>query len=567
MTRTHEIKLDGYGAHTTLAEDRPIMLLGTAESYGIEMLHVVSGKSWEGLTITATFNAPDGTSTDMLMSADGSITVPSEATAKSGSGKIVFTGVADGVQRISCDLDYFVVAHSAINGVQSGGVAPSWFEQAVTRFMPPGGTAGQVLTKLTNTDFDAGWQDSEGGGGTTDHSKLGNRDAADQHPISAITGLEEALTPLTGTTETLTPMQVYDAIKSGKSVLLQHTIPPFGLFTFASFNIFEGRKAVVSTSIAKNGNEYLVGSLVGSVGRNEWVFNVTEMAEADDIPFAVNEALAQAKASGEFDGADGLTPTIGDNGNWYLGETDTGKPSRGDKGDKGDKGDTGETGATGAVGADGKSAYAYAQDGGYVGTEEQFAAKLAKEKFANPNALTFTGAVNETYDGSSAKTIEIPSGGGGGGTNLSPVYENTFENIAGINETIDALNGKENFVFNIEFTPPADGTTGVIIHNIFLYNGERRFRILYSWKSAPYSAAYPKKAIYGSVLKLGEGLWERIVLKSDGTALLGDGINSVPGKDTSFQYLKDNQWTQTAAGLSVVFDQTVESVKVQIYAG
>ena len=35
-------------------------------------------------------------------------------------------------------------------------------------------------------------------------------------------------------------------------------------------------------------------------------------------------------------------------------------------------------------------------------------------KLPNPYPLTFTGAVNETYDGSSAKTIEIPSGGGGG---------------------------------------------------------------------------------------------------------------------------------------------------------
>ena len=32
----------------------------------------------------------------------------------------------------------------------------------------------------------------------------------------------------------------------------------------------------------------------------------------------------------------------------------------------------------------------------------------------NPYPLTFTGAVSETYDGSSAKTITIPSGGGGG---------------------------------------------------------------------------------------------------------------------------------------------------------
>ena len=45
-------------------------------------------------------------------------------------------------------------------------------------------------------------------------------------------------------------------------------------------------------------------------------------------------------------GADGVTPTIGENGNWYIGEEDTGKPSRGEKGDPGDKGDTGQTGAT-----------------------------------------------------------------------------------------------------------------------------------------------------------------------------------------------------------------------------
>ena len=48
-------------------------------------------------------------------------------------------------------------------------------------------------------------------------------------------------------------------------------------------------------------------------------------------------------------GADGVTPTIGENGNWYLGATDTGKPSRGEKGD------TGAAGATGAEGPAGKT--------------------------------------------------------------------------------------------------------------------------------------------------------------------------------------------------------------------
>lgn len=42
-------------------------------------------------------------------------------------------------------------------------------------------------------------------------------------------------------------------------------------------------------------------------------------------------------------GADGITPHIGDNGNWYLGATDTGKPSRGATGAKGDAGAPGKT--------------------------------------------------------------------------------------------------------------------------------------------------------------------------------------------------------------------------------
>ena len=106
------------------------------------------------------------------------------------------------------------------------------------------------------------------------------------------------------------------------------------------------------------------------------------------------------------EGKDGITPTIGENGNWYLGDTDTGKPSRGaagakgdkgdpgakgdpgEKGDKGDpgvqgapgeKGDKGDPGTKGDPGADGKSAYQYAQDGGYTGTETDFMAKLAQE--------------------------------------------------------------------------------------------------------------------------------------------------------------------------------------------
>ena len=60
------------------------------------------------------------------------------------------------------------------------------------------------------------------------------------------------------------------------------------------------------------------------------------------------------------DGADGNTPFIGENGNWWIGETDTGVKAagtdgtdgidgeKGDKGDKGEKGDKGDAGQNGS---------------------------------------------------------------------------------------------------------------------------------------------------------------------------------------------------------------------------
>lgn len=66
-------------------------------------------------------------------------------------------------------------------------------------------------------------------------------------------------------------------------------------------------------------------------------------------------ATGAAGANGK-DGENGKTPYVGENGNWYIGENDTGKPSRGAKGDKGSPGVTPTFGIesveTGAPGTD-----------------------------------------------------------------------------------------------------------------------------------------------------------------------------------------------------------------------
>lgn len=72
------------------------------------------------------------------------------------------------------------------------------------------------------------------------------------------------------------------------------------------------------------------------VGDRSW----TDLVQLSDITGAKGDP-----------GENGITPTIGENGNWYLGDEDTGKPSRGEKGEPGGKGDPGDKGDPGPTGA------------------------------------------------------------------------------------------------------------------------------------------------------------------------------------------------------------------------
>lgn len=81
-----------------------------------------------------------------------------------------------------------------------------------------------------------------------------------------------------------------------------------------------GKDGVGISNIAKTGTAGLVDTYtITMTDSASYTFTVTNGAKGDP----------------------GTTPTIGENENWYLGETDTGKPSRGPKGDPGPAGDSG----------------------------------------------------------------------------------------------------------------------------------------------------------------------------------------------------------------------------------
>lgn len=86
---------------------------------------------------------------------------------------------------------------------------------------------------------------------------------------------------------------------------------------------------------------------------------IKQIYTANDIKFTDGETFQQKYNNGELkgeqgeqgnpgtNGTNGITPTIGDNGNWYLGTEDTNKPSRGIQGEPGQAGANGQNGESG----------------------------------------------------------------------------------------------------------------------------------------------------------------------------------------------------------------------------
>ena len=70
---------------------------------------------------------------------------------------------------------------------------------------------------------------------------------------------------------------------------------------------------------------------------------------AEDIN-ALNARVDELDGKVGTGGGNGLTPRIGANGNWWLGDDDTGQPARGEQGERGQRGERGEQGERGLPG-------------------------------------------------------------------------------------------------------------------------------------------------------------------------------------------------------------------------
>lgn len=174
---THEVVLQGYNVKPGSLQ------LGTFDSYGIEKIHVTADDEWAGLEILAVFHAPGGTSTKVVVGADGMLAVPPEATAKqAGGGRIVFAGLSENVQRITVDMRYSTKPHSDIEGDNPGTPTPDVVQQILAN----SNNAVSIATAAQNAAEnarqaaeDAAKKAGEGAGGAAASAAAAKKSAED----------------------------------------------------------------------------------------------------------------------------------------------------------------------------------------------------------------------------------------------------------------------------------------------------------------------------------------------------------------------------------------------------
>uniref|UniRef100_UPI003FEE0C49 hypothetical protein n=1 Tax=Gemmiger formicilis TaxID=745368 RepID=UPI003FEE0C49 len=107
----HTLRLDNYS--TTPRK----LVLGTNSSFGTESIKIERGAGWDGLNLTATWHIPGREEPLRVALLDGdAMDVPPEVTKEAKDGVLVLAGLASGVQRASCNVEYLILEQAGVYG-------------------------------------------------------------------------------------------------------------------------------------------------------------------------------------------------------------------------------------------------------------------------------------------------------------------------------------------------------------------------------------------------------------------------------------------------------------------
>lgn len=107
----HTLRLDNY---TPIPRK---LVLGTNSSFGTESIKIERGAGWDGLNLTATWHIPGREEPLRVALLDGdAMDVPPEVTKEAKDGVLVLAGLASGVQRASCNVEYLILEQAGVYG-------------------------------------------------------------------------------------------------------------------------------------------------------------------------------------------------------------------------------------------------------------------------------------------------------------------------------------------------------------------------------------------------------------------------------------------------------------------
>lgn len=122
----HTLRLDNYSPTPRK------LVLGTNSSYGTESIKIERGAGWDGLNLTATWHIPGREEPLRVALLDGdAMDVPPEVTKEAKDGVLVLAGLASGVQRASCNVEYLILEQAGIYGGTDAEPTPELAAQVI----------------------------------------------------------------------------------------------------------------------------------------------------------------------------------------------------------------------------------------------------------------------------------------------------------------------------------------------------------------------------------------------------------------------------------------------------
>lgn len=143
----HTLRLDNYSPTPRK------LVLGTNSSYGTDSIKIERGAGWDGLNLTATWHIPGREEPLRVALLNGdAMDVPPEVTKEAKDGVLVLAGLASGVQRASCNVEYLIIEQAGVYGGADAEPTPELAAQVLQAVQDARDAAKDADQRATNAE-------------------------------------------------------------------------------------------------------------------------------------------------------------------------------------------------------------------------------------------------------------------------------------------------------------------------------------------------------------------------------------------------------------------------------